>query len=174
DNACASQWALLLQLQPRHQGYRGLALPLQLSREEQRQLSQSDTQLVFKNQRWQSLLRWQMGGVTIAEEQLPVAASDIGAALVDHLWNHITQQGGLGALQWSAPAWSLLVRARLLAAAGLLTETPNLSDEVLLASLNSWLQPFLNEQTRLESLPLLAGLEFYLGYDPCQAIARQI
>ncbi|RYF84961.1 MAG: hypothetical protein EOO00_14655 [Chitinophagaceae bacterium] len=35
---------------------------------------------------------------------------------------------------------------------------------------NKWLAPFLNNQTKIEHLPWLQGLEFYLGFDNCQKI----
>lgn len=171
DHQLDTQWAVFVHVQARGQGHHGLALPLQLSGAEQRQLSQSRVQVIFKQARWQRLLSWQMGGVTIAEEQQPIPVDEIGKALIAHLQAHIAQQG-LMDLPWPAAATSLLARARLLADAGLLEQGPALTEEALVGALELWLQPFLNEHTRLEALPLLAGLEFYLGYERCQQIAR--
>jgi ATP-dependent helicase HrpB len=175
DNHLGSQWAVFLHVQAQNQGrdqsHRGVALPLQLTSDEQRQFSQCTVEVIYKQQRWQRLLSWQMGGVIIAEEQRPIPADEIGKALIEHVQAQIAQKGLMG-LKWPTAAISLLARARLLAKADVFNQAPALTDEALVDSLELWLQPFLTEHTRLDALPLLSGLEFYLGYDRCQQIAK--
>jgi ATP-dependent helicase HrpB len=165
-----SQWAVFPLLQPKPKGHTGLGLALELSGAEQKQLSQCETQFIFKSQRWQQQLTWRMGGVVIAEAVEPLVADAIPAVLIQQLREHIAQRG-LDALHWPAAATSLLARARLLAMLDLLAAAPDLSEEYLTQTLDQWLQPFLAGQTKLEALPLLTALEFYLGYDNCQKIA---
>lgn len=169
-NGLECQWAVFPLLQPKPKGHSGVGLALALSSAEQKQLSQREAQIVFKNQRWQQQLTWRMGGVVIAEASEPLDAEAIPAVLVQHLREQINQQG-LEALRWSAAAKSLLARARLLAQLALLKDAPGLDEEYLAQTLERWLQPFLNGQSTLDSLPLLTALEFYLGYENCQKIS---
>jgi ATP-dependent helicase HrpB len=170
-----SEWAIFFQLQPKPKGHRGLGLAFELTLAEQRQLSQCTTQLIFKNDCWQRLAVWRMGGAIIAEERAPLISDEIPAAVISHLREQIAQHG-FSSLQWPVAAASLLARARLLVNAGLLQSVDDtaldLSDEGLAGSLDQWLRPFIQGQVRIESLPLLKALEFYLGYENCRLISR--
>ena len=90
--------------------------------------------------------------------------------LIEQIREKINEKG-LTQLYWNRNAELLLERARFIQQQALL-ELPDLSDEALTGSLEQWLQPFLNERTRLDQLPWQVALEFYLGYENCQAIAQ--
>jgi len=165
-----SQWALFPIINTKPKGHSGIGLALQLSVGEQKSLSQKQTQLVHKNNSWQEHAQWRMGGTTIAEDFSVVDAAKISSLLVNLIREKIAEKG-LHNLQWSDNARRLLERARFIQAQDLLT-LPDLDDATLTNSLEHWLQPFLNAQTRLDQLPWLNALEFYLGYEHCQAIAQ--
>lgn len=165
-----SPWALIPIINAKPKGHAGIGMALQLSAAEQRALSQLSTQLIFKNNIWQEHTQWRMGGVVIEEKLLPVSSEEIAVKLLSHVLAIITEKG-IDSLSWSDGAKRLLQRARLIAAQGL-QDFPGLSDSDLIATLNQWLLPFLNAQTKLEQLPLLQGLEFYLGYERLQAMAK--
>ncbi|QEI14242.1 ATP-dependent helicase HrpB [Cellvibrio japonicus] len=167
--SCDSDWAVFPLISPKAKGHSGIGLPLVLNREQQRQFSQCDTRLEFKQQRWQMGTAWRMGGVLIDEQWQPLPASDIPRALLQQVREHI-QQKGWDSLRWPANAQRLLQRARLVASSGLLV-LPALDEEYLIANLDDWLLPFLTAQTQLDQLPWQAALEFYLGYDNVQNIA---
>jgi ATP-dependent helicase HrpB len=165
-----SDWAVFPIINPKPKGHAGLGLAVQLSREQQRQLSMMEHKLVFKQNQWQQQTTWRMGDVVIEENIAPVPAQNIASELVIHLRQRIAEKG-FDSLPWPATAQRLLQRARLVAATGLLV-LPDLSETVLVAGLDQWLQPFLTAQTQLEHLPWQAGLEFYLGYEQCQKISE--
>ncbi|OAN16617.1 ATP-dependent helicase [Photobacterium jeanii] len=80
---------------------------------------------------------------------------------------------GLGVLNWSAKAESLLVRARC--AGEWLPELalPALDEASLLAQAEEWLLPFMNGMTSLKALAKLdvaQALEAYLGWDKTQVL----
>lgn len=161
-------WAVFPVINSKPKGHSGIGAELQLNREQQRALSQSSTQLCYKNNSWQKQTTWRMGGVDIDEQYTAIASDNIAAELVQHIRNIIDDKG-FGALQWSGNASRLLQRARLIAEQEL-ADLPDLSDKGLIDSLDKWLQPFLTVQAQLDSLPLYSALEFYLGYDNCQLI----
>lgn len=165
-----SQWALFPIINPKPKGHAGIGITLKLSAEEQRALSQSQIQLIHKANAWQTHTQWRMGGVVISEAFETVDAENVAPLLLIHIREKIAEKGLLH-LHWSSNAERLLQRARFIQAQGLL-ELPNLSDADLVASLEHWLQPFLGAQSRLDQLPWFNALEFYLGYDNCQAIAQ--
>jgi len=165
-----TRWALFPIINPKPKGHTGIAIALQLSADEQRALSQQQRQLVFKGNRWQMHCEWRMGGVVISEEFVAVTSNQLPGILLDIVRDQVTDKG-LTYFQWSGAAERLLQRARVIASHSIL-DLPALDDEHLIQSLDAWLLPFLNEQTRFEQLPWLNALEFYLGYDNCQAIAR--
>ncbi len=76
---------------------------------------------------------------------------------------------GLNALPWSAGAVALLSRSEWLRSSGIAgAEWPDLSDEVLLATLESWLGPFLDGFSRrahLARLDMVKILEACFSYD---------
>lgn len=168
SHALDSPWAIFPVIQPRAKGHTGLGIELTLTTEQQRQLSQRQTQLVFKQHQWQRQSQWKMGGVIVAEQTEAIADDEMGAALLGYVQTIIDEKG-LHGLSWTPDAERLLQRARLIARYDLLA-LPSLDDASLMASLASWLQPFLTAQTRLDNLPWRAGLEFYLGYENCQKI----
>ena len=170
SSSLSTSWALFPVINPKPKGHKGVGLALQLSAKEQRALSQKTTQVMFKNNRWQEHSQWRMGGVVIDEQFEPLAADKIAAALLGHI-SELVAEKGLQQLQWAPNAQRLLQRARLVKAQNLL-DLPELDDAFLAQHLERWLLPFLNLQTRLDHLPLLEGLEFYLGYENCQRIAQ--
>ena len=161
-------WAIFPVIQPRAKGHAGLGIELTLTAEQQRQLSQRQSYLVFKQNQWQRQSLWKMGGVVIAEQTEVIANDELAPALLEHV-HTIVAEKGLQGLTWSANAERLLQSARLIARYDLLT-LPPLDDASLVSQLASWLQPFLTAQTQLDALPWRAGLEFYLGYEHCQKI----
>jgi ATP-dependent helicase HrpB len=165
-----TQWAVFPIINPKSKGHTGIAIALQLSANEQRALSQQQRQLVFKGNRWQLHCEWRMGGIVIDEEFVAVTSGELPGMLLDVVRNQAVDKGLIG-LHWSAAAERLLQRARVIASHSIL-DLPTLDDEHLIQCLDAWLLPFITEQTRLEQLPWLNALEFYLGYENCQAIAQ--
>ncbi len=167
-----SQWALFPMINPKPKGHTGIGLSLELSAQEQRALSQEQSQLVYKNEKWQVHKQWQMGGVVIAEDFAVVDTQTIPKLLLSLIREKIAEKGLLN-LHWSANAERLLQRARFIQAQSLF-ELPALEDDALIAALENWLLPFLTAQTKLDHLPWINALEFYLGYENCQAIAQAL
>ena len=165
-----SPWAVFPLINTKPKSHSAVGVAVQLTAEQQRQLSQTQTALVFKQQRWQEHTRWSMGGVIIDEGWSNIPASEIAQKLLAHIRDLIAQKG-LEHLAWSDKARALLERARLVAAHNL-CELPALDEETLIQNLHQWLLPFLNESTRLDQLPLQDALEFYVGFDGCQTIAQ--
>jgi ATP-dependent helicase HrpB len=160
-----SPWAVFPVIHPKPKGHAGIGITLVLTKAQQHLLSQSQSQLIFKNNKWQKQTTWKMGGVIIDEKIASIAEDAIAEQLLEHVLLIIGEQG----LQWSDDSLRLLQRARLIAEQGLI-KLPELDDDTLTATLNHWLKPFLTLQTSIEKLPWLNGLEFYLGYDNCQKI----
>lgn len=165
-----AQWAVFPLINTKPKSHSGIGVALQLTAEQQRQLSLAQATLVFKQQRWQEHTRWSMGGVVIDESWHAIAASDVAQKLLEHIRELIAEKG-FDQLAWSDKARALLERARLLASLDL-CELPALDEATLVRNLHQWLQPFLNGATQLNHLPLLEALEFYLGFDSCQKIAQ--
>lgn len=163
-----SPWAVFPILFSKSKGHYGIGLKLQLTNQQQRQLSQSQTELMCK-QHWQEKTTWRMGGVIIDEQTTPIAAKDIAPKLLAHI-QALAAEAGLMQLHWQSDALRFLQRARLISETGLLG-LPDISDSGLTQSLSRWLLPFLDAQTRLDNLPWQTALEFYIGYEACQKIA---
>lgn len=166
----AAQWAVFPLINTRPKSHSGVGIALQLNAEQQRQLSQAKTALVFKQQRWQEHTSWSMGGVAIDESWQVIPAGEIAQKLLEHIRDIIAEKG-FDHLTWNDKARALLERARLVIAHNL-CQLPALDDETLVRNLHQWLLPFLNESTRLDQVPLQDALEFYLGFDHCQKIAQ--
>jgi ATP-dependent helicase HrpB len=162
-----SPWAVFPVIHPKPKGHAGIGITLVLTKTQQHLLSQSQSQLVFKNNQWQKQTTWKMGGVVIDEQIAPITEGAIAEQLLEHVLLIISDQG----LQWSDDSLRLLQRARLIAAQELI-QLPELDDSTLTACLHHWLKPFLTLQTPIEKLPWLNGLAFYLGYDNCQKINK--
>ena len=165
-----SPWAVFPLINTKPKSHSAVGIAVQLTAEQQRQLSQAQTALVFKQQRWQEHTRWSMGGVTIDEGWSNIPAGEIAQTLLAHIRDLIAQKG-LEHLAWSDKARALLERARLVAAHNL-CELPALDEQTLTQNLHQWLLPFLNESTRLDQLPLQDALEFYVGFDGCHTITQ--
>lgn len=165
-----AQWAVFPLINTKPKSHSGVGIALQLNAEQQRQLSQAQTALVFKQQRWQEHTRWSMGGVVIDESWQAIPAGEIAQKLLEHVRDLIAQKG-FENLGWSDKARAVLERARLVVTHQLCV-LPALDDETLICNLHQWLLPFLNESTRLDQLPLQEALEFYLGFESCQKIAH--
>ncbi len=170
ESSLASQWAVLPIINTKPKSHSGVGVAVQLGADTQRQLSQQQTQLEFKQQRWQLHRVWRMGGVVIDEQLIPLDANEVPRYLTQHI-QQLWQEKSNTYFRWSDNANRLLQRARLLADLNL-CELPALDDIALCAALDQWLMPFLNSSTQLENLPWLQGLEFYLGYDTCQSISK--
>ncbi len=165
-----AQWAVFPLINTKPKSHSGVGIALQLNAEQQRQLSQAQTALVYKQQRWQEHTRWSMGGVVIDERWQAIPAGEIAQKLLEHIRTLIAEKG-FDHLVWSDKARALLERARLVVTHQL-CELPAVDDATLIQNLHQWLLPFLNESTRLDQLPLHDALEFYLGFDHCQKIAQ--
>ena len=167
-----AQWAVFPLINTKPKSHSGVGIALQLTAEQQRQLSQAQTALVFKQQRWQEHTRWSMGGVVIDETWQTIPANEIAQKLLEYIRALIAEKG-FEHLAWSDKARALLERARLVVTYQL-AELPALDEETLIHNLQQWLLPFLNETSRLDHLPLQDALEFYLGFDHCQKIAQLV
>lgn len=158
-----SPWAVFVVVQPKPKGHSGIALSVSFTPQQQRDLGQLKTSLLFKNKSWQRWHQWYMGGVVVAEQLQGVAADDLATELITQIRADILEKG-VEYLQWDDQARNFLQRARLVAQANLLS-LPALTDEDLIARLDQWLAPFLNVQTQLDNLPLHAALTAYIGYE---------
>lgn len=165
-----SPWAVFPLINTKPKSHSGVGIALQLNAGQQRQLSQEQSALVFKQMRWQEHIQWSMGGVAIDEAWQVIPTSEIAPKLLEHIRALIAEKG-FDQLAWSDKTRALLERARLVVAYQL-CELPALDDETLVRNLHQWLLPFLNESTRMDQLPLQDGLEFYLGFEQCQKIAQ--
>lgn len=163
-----ASWAVFPIINTKPKGHSGIGVELQLNREQQRALSQANTQLIHKNNTWQKQTIWRMGGVDIDEHNIAVSPDNIATELLAHVQS-IIREKGFTAIRWSDNASRLLQRARLIAEQELI-DLPDISDSGLINTLDKWLQPFLTTQTQLDSLPWHNALEFYLGYDNYQRI----
>ncbi len=170
EAALTSQWAVLPLIITKPKGHAGIGLELRLDVQAQRELGQQQTRLEFKQQSWQLHHSWHMGGVIVDEKLEPLPADNVPLALLSHV-QALTDAEGISTLPWDDNARRFLQRARL-AASHQLGDLPPLDDDSLGRSLGQWLLPFLTASTRLENLPWLQGLEFYLGFENCQALAR--
>jgi len=170
ESPLTSQWAVLPIINTKPKSHVGVGVAVQLNSDTQRQLSQHQTQLEYKQQRWQLHNTWRMGGVVIDEQFIPLENNEAPGYLTQHI-QQLWQEKGRAQFRWSDNANRLLQRARLLADLGLYA-LPVLDDETLCHSLGQWLAPFLTVATQLDNLPWMQGLEFYLGYDACQTIAK--
>jgi len=168
QRSLTGDWAVFPVINPRAKGHSGLGLTINLTRAQQRQLALCEQQLVFRQNQWQQQLLWRMGGVAIDEALEKIPADKLTAELCAHIQNQWRDQS---LPQWQEPAKRLLERARLVAQLQLL-ELPDLTDGGLMASLDTWLGGFLSPQSRLDNLPWLSALEFYLGYDACQKLSE--
>lgn len=167
-----SQWALFPIINPKPKSHLGPGIVLELSAEEQRALSQEHSQFIYKNDQWQIHRQWRMGGVVIGEEYILANTNEVPQLLLNLVREKIAEKG-LAAFHWSGSAERLLQRARFVQSQAFL-DLPGLSDGQLVSHIDKWLLPFLNAQTKLDQLPWLNALEFYLGYENCQAIAQAL
>lgn len=166
DIALNSDWAVFARLAAQGKGHIGVGFSLKLDAQEQRALSQPETELIRAAGGWQRRVQWLMGGRVVAEDREAVPSDQIAEELVG-----LVATRGLLHWHWDKSAQQLLNRARLAAEHGL-SEFPDLSDSTLEALLNQWLGPFLNSTSRLETLPWRAGLEFLLGYERIEKLNR--
>lgn len=166
DTGLSGDWALFVRIAPQGKGHRGSGYALSLDAASQRALSQPETELIYASGRWQRRVQWLMGGRVIAEDRQALLADQIVGELLALL---VTR--GLHHWPWNKAAHQLLSRARL-AARYNLSEFPDLSDSALEASLDRWLGPFLHQESRLETLPWRAGVEYLLGYELVEKLNR--
>lgn len=170
ESPLTSQWAVFPIIHTKPKGHVGIGLAVHMDAQGQRQLGQHQAQLEFKNQCWQLHHSWRMGGVVVDEQSVPLDANQIPQYLLEFI-QQSWQEKGMHHFHWSENAQRFLQRARLVASTQL-CPLPPLDDETLHQTSEHWLLPFLSATTRLDNLPWLQGLEFYLGYENCQAIER--
>lgn len=172
ESALTGQWAVFPIINTKAKSHAGIGVGLHMDANTQRQLSQQETLLEFKQQSWQLHHCWRMGGVVIEEQFIALAADEAPGYLLEHI-RQLWQEKGIEYFSWHEDAKYFLQRARLVAHHQL-HDMPALDDEALFQALGQWLLPFLSVSTRLDNLPWLKGLEFYLGYEICQAIANLV
>lgn len=168
DSALSGDWALFARIAPQGKGHSGSGFALSLDAKAQRALSQPETELIHAAGRWQRRIQWLMGGRLIAEDRESVAPDQIAGELLA-----LVASRGLRHWPWDKAAQQLLNRARVAAAYGL-GEISDLSEAALEASLEQWLGPFLNPDSRLEQLPWRSGLEYLLGYERLEQLNRRL
>lgn len=102
-----------------------------------------------------------LGAVLLAKGPAEkVDPSEVSAALLEAVLSH-----GLAILPWTDATRGLLARARFAGIAAL-------SDEALLAELDSWLAPVLEGKRRLSDVDLHAALQGRLGWDEMRRLDR--
>ena len=170
DARLSSVWAVFPMINTNPKGHFGIGIGVQLDANAQRQLSQQQIKLEFKQQLWQLHSVWRMGGVVIDEQFTPLDSADIPCHLTTHI-QQLWQEKGRSYFRWDDDSTQLLQRARLLVSMDL-CELPSVDDESLCAALEQWLTPFLVKSTQLDNIPWLQGLQFYLGYGALQIIAK--
>ncbi|WP_111643166.1 ATP-dependent helicase HrpB [Marinimicrobium alkaliphilum] len=161
-----SDWALIPQVRSQGKGHVGAGLALTLDLATQKALSEPVTELIHKGGRWQARCQWLMGGQVVTEALEPLAPEAVGPALCARIVRE-----GVTHFPWSEAAQRLLARARLAEREGL-ADIPALDDARLLATLDTWLLPFISADTRPDSLPWHEALSFYLGYEVKEALDR--
>lgn len=166
DTALSTDWAVFAGIAPQGKGHCGFGFALSLDTQEQRALSQPETELVYAGGRWQRRVQWLMGGRTIGEDRETVPAEQVASELLALLATR-----GLHHWPWDKAAQQLLNRARL-ADKYKLSEFPELSNSALEVSLDDWLGPFLSSGSRLETLPWRAAVEYLLGYQRVEQLNR--
>jgi ATP-dependent helicase HrpB len=167
----SSSWAVFPIIDATGKQSRGLGFSLELNSLQQKALSQLQTQLVFK-QSWCEYHSWWMGGVVIEEEYISISASEIGARLGNHL-QQLANEKGITQLDWCEQSLNLLLRARMIREKSLMI-LPELSSESLAKNIHQWLSPFLTCDSKLDKLPWMNALNFYLGHDAILAIQKII
>lgn len=170
ESSLNSQWVVFPIINTRPKSHSGVGVRVQLSEVLQRQLSQQQSQLEYKQHCWQRRTVWRMGGVIIDEQYSPLNDNEIPACLLEHI-QHRWREKGMQDFNWNEKALRLLERARLVRKYQMI-DLPALENDALYAALPEWLLPFLNKSTHLEHLPWEQGLEFYLGYDNCQLMYK--
>jgi len=104
----------------------------------------------------------------LQERPVTPASTDVIPALLQ-----VIRRKGLGVLAWSSAACQWRARVRLIAAHR--SDWPDLSDEMLLGTLESWLAPHLSGVTTLVALgrvALLPALQAHLDWERERELAR--
>ncbi len=166
-----SSWAVFPVINVAGKEAFALGFGLHLTSSQQKELSQLKTSLVFK-QVWSEHLSWWMGGVMINETYKAITASEIGDQLGRYLQN-MANEKTITQLGWCEHSLALLARARILQNHALL-ELPQISDQVLAEKIPQWLSPFLTCDSKLDQLPWLQALVFYLGQENVNRIQSMI
>jgi ATP-dependent helicase HrpB len=164
------EWALVLQIMARGHEHIGVGLAVALSSAQVRQLASAESSLEQlgsgRRRRWVERTCFRVGGQRVDETERALTAVEVPEAIVQ-----LMRAKGLASVHWPAAALSLLRRARLLQALGVLS-VPSLSEAALQQSLDTWLASFLNADSDLNQLPLLDALQFYIGFDAVREIDR--
>lgn len=166
--ALNSSWAVFVTLLPEGKRIRGFALPLTLTKAQEKALSQPSTRTVQQGKGWFQETQWILGSLTVAVEREPLAGQDIPAAILAEI-----SRQGLWHYPWPDAAKELLLRAQVATHNGLLP-LGDLSENALSATLHEWLMPFLSPESRLEQLPWLTALEYRLGHEHKQILNEQV
>lgn len=159
-----SEWACFPMIRPDAEGHAGVGLPVQLDQDARKQYSVATSTLKWQSGRWQEDRVWTLGDQVITTEQHAIEADQVPTRLIHYLQTLPIQHHA-----WSRSAMNLLSKARLAQQHQLLA-LPELSDDALLNQLPDWLQPFLTASSRLEQLPWLEGLKWYLGHANCDRL----
>lgn len=109
------------------------------------------------------------GAIVLDEQNLPLTD-----ALANAFWLSLLRERGFGWLQWPESVETWLARVRW--AAPRLAESPDFSEQGLLADLEDWLSPYLLNIRRLEplrALDFLSILQGRLDYRQQQELERQ-
>ncbi|MFC3853691.1 ATP-dependent helicase C-terminal domain-containing protein [Salinispirillum marinum] len=159
-----SSWAVFVTLSPEGKRISGFALPLTLTKAQEKALSQPTTRTVQQGKGWFRETQWILGNLTVAVEREPLSEQDIPSAILAE----ITAQG-LWHFNWPEAAAQLLIRAQV-ALDHELIPFGDLGENALLSTLGEWLLPFLSPDSRLQQLPWLAALEYRLGHEHLRAL----
>ena len=164
------EWALVLQVMARGREQLGVGLAVNLSPAQVRQLASAESSLEQlgsgKRRRWVERTRYRVGGQLVDETERGLSDAEVPQAILQFI-----RSQGLAEVNWPPAALSLLLRARLLKAQGVV-ELPEMSEAALPDSLELWLGSFLNADSSLHELPLLQALQFYVGFDGAREVSR--
>lgn len=164
----SSEWACFPMIRPDAEGHAGFGLPVELDQDSRKQYSVATSTLKWQSGRWLEDTVWTLGDQVITTERYTIEADHVPARLIHYLQSLPIQHHA-----WPKSALNLLSKARLAQRQQLL-ELPELSDDALLNQLHDWLLPFLTASSRLERLPWLEGLKWYLGHANGDRLQEQL
>ena len=122
------------------------------------------------------------GRISVAEEtilgELVLVVKEIQEAVTSDLlldvWKNYLTDNGLSVLPWTEDSENFKMRSEFLRTQG--EDLPSLEEEVLLASLDKWILPFLGSTRKvseLKNLDLLSILQSMYSYEQLQIITKE-